>query len=404
MWERTKKVSLILSIIMITNTSIIGQSYEIGHTSSIFNDSTRNRDISTEIFYPAEVAGQDVVITGGPYPVLIFGHGFVMTFESYDNFWNELVPQGYIMVFPGTEEGFTPDHGAFGLDLLFLEEAISHENTNNSSILFGAVENKSAVLGHSMGGGSSFLAAENNSNITTMINFAAAETTPSCISAATNVTIPALVFAGSEDCVASPIDNQIPMYDSLASESKTYISILGGGHCYFANSNFSCTLGESFCLPVVPISREEQQDVTFDLLTLWLGYYLKNDQDSFSAFNDSLVQSSRITYMHTSIPTGILSEPLHLERNMKFKAFPNPFNSSITINFDVPPSAEPKCSIYDLLGKLVWYQSFRNDGSSDGSFIWDGTSSEGVEVEAGLFIVSIKTEEKLLNRKILLLK
>ena len=207
MWERTKKVSLILSIIMITNTSIIGQSYEIGHTSSIFNDSTRNRDISTEIFYPAEVAGQDVVITGGPYPVLIFGHGFVMTFESYDNFWNELVPQGYIMVFPGTEEGFTPDHGAFGLDLLFLEEAISHENTNNSSILFGAVENKSAVLGHSMGGGSSFLAAENNSNITTMINFAAAETPPSCISAATNVTIPALVFAGSEDCVASPIDN-----------------------------------------------------------------------------------------------------------------------------------------------------------------------------------------------------
>ena len=86
MWNRTKKVSLILSIIMITNTSIIGQSYEIGHTSSIFNDPTRNRDISTEIFYPAEVAGQDVVITGGPYPVLIFGHGFVMTFESYDNF------------------------------------------------------------------------------------------------------------------------------------------------------------------------------------------------------------------------------------------------------------------------------------------------------------------------------
>ena len=311
--SRTRNVLKYLIMLKIACISLIGQSYEIGQTSIIFSDPTRNRDISTEIFYPSDIAGTDVAISDGQHPILIFGHGFMMTFESYDNFWNELVPQGYIIIFPRSEEGFAPNHNTFGLDLAFLVDAVSEQNTQSSSILFGAIANKSALLGHSMGGGSSFLAAENNTTITTMVSFAAAETTPSSISAAANVSIPTLVFAGSEDCVAPPLENQIPMYDSLASESKTYISILGGGHCYFANASFSCTLGESFCLPIVPITREEQQDVTFDFMTLWLDYYLKNDEDSFLSFNDSLIQSSRINYVQTLIPTGLQFEPNHLE-------------------------------------------------------------------------------------------
>ena len=407
MWDmidRTKIGFKCLTILMLCQISVFGQIYEIGHTSITFNDPIRNRDITTQIFYPSDVEGTDVAISEGQHPILIFGHGFVMTFESYDNFWDELVPKGYILIFPRSEEGFTPDHNAFGLDLAFLVDAMSAENINSSSILFGAIADKSALLGHSMGGGSTFLAAENNSSITTMISFAAAETTPSSISAATNVSIPALIFSGGEDCVAPPIENQIPMYDSLASESKTYISILGGGHCYFANANFSCTLGESFCLPIVPITREEQQDVTFDFMTLWLDYYLKNDQDSFSSFNDSLVQSSRINYMHTSIPTGLQFEPNHLEHNLKIEAYPNPFNSNVTINFDIHTSSESKCSIYDLKGKEIWYQSIRNDVGFVESFIWNGMNLEGMEVEAGIYVVSIQAQADILTKKILLLK
>jgi len=59
-------------------------------------------------------------------------------------------------------------------------------------------------MGHSMVGGSSFLAAENYTNFTALINFAAATTNPSSITAASHVTVPLLMFIGENDGVAPP--------------------------------------------------------------------------------------------------------------------------------------------------------------------------------------------------------
>ncbi|GAB4284261.1 MAG: hypothetical protein Kow0068_09290 [Marinilabiliales bacterium] len=333
-------------LVMLFVSTILYSQYEVGHTTIIFNDPSRSRDIETEIYYPANTAGEDVPIVNGNFPVLIFGHGFVMAYSSYDNFWNEFVPQGYIMLFPRTEGDISPDHGEFGLDLAFLQQAMQDENLNSGSIFYGAVAPQTAVMGHSMGGGSSFLAAEANPNFSAIVNFAAAETNPSAISAAGNIQIPALIFSGSEDCVASPIDNQIPMYDSLASNCKTYISIIGGGHCYFANYNFNCTFGESTCLPVVPITREEQHDVTFNFLSLWLDFTLKGNQTAFDQFNDSLAASSRITYQQNCIST--YSE---LNNNSFIKLYPNP--ASGLINLDIP-FENYEVTIYNVLGIKVY--------------------------------------------------
>ena len=69
------------------------------------------------------------------------------------------------------------------------------ESQTSSSIFYNTVLPKTGILGHSMGGGASFLAAENNPNVNTLINFAAAETNPSAISAARNITIPTVIFS-----------------------------------------------------------------------------------------------------------------------------------------------------------------------------------------------------------------
>ena len=136
-------------------------------------------------------------------------------------------------------------------------------------------------------------------------NFAAAETSPSAISAASNITIPTLIFSGEDDCVAPPISNQNIMFDSLNSICKTQINIINGGHCYFANENTLCSFGESSCNPNLNITRNEQQSVTNDFLKIWLNFYLKSDQNSFSVFNDSLQSSNRITYSQFCNNTAI---------------------------------------------------------------------------------------------------
>jgi dienelactone hydrolase len=282
-------------------TSITAQVFPIGHTQITYTDPARGgRSIQTEIYYPATSAGEATLVAGGTFPVIVFGHGFVMTWDAYQNFWTDLVPQGYILAFPRTEGSISPVHAEFGKDLAFLVTKLQSESSSNASSLFyNHVNSKSAIMGHSMGGGSSFLAAANNTLITTMVSFAAANTSPSSITAAQNVSVPSLVFSGQNDCVAPTNAHQQKMYDSLASSCKTFINVKGGAHCEFANNNFNCNFGQSTCSPSPTITRAQQQDVTSDFLKLWLAYYLKDDCASRTIFNDSLVASPRITYQQS---------------------------------------------------------------------------------------------------------
>ena len=309
------------------SSNLFAQTFNIGHTSMDFYDNARNRNITTEIYYPADSNGDDRPISFGNFPVIVFGHGFLISWDSYDNYWTSLVPEGYILCFPTTEMGFTPSHQSFADDLIFLTSQMQIESQNSTSIFYNSILPKTGIMGHSMGGGASFLAAENNPNINTLINFAAAETNPSAISAARNINIPSLIFSGEDDCVTPPINHQNIMFDSLNSYCKTQINILNGGHCYFANENVLCSFGESSCNPTLNITRNEQQNIANDFLKIWLNFSLKSNQNSFTIFNDSLQTSNRITYSQFCNSTSIIN-PNKVDEII---IYPNPTKSFIKI-------------------------------------------------------------------------
>lgn len=297
---------VILFAMMFAATKMFAQ-HQIGHTQITFTDPARgNRAIQTEIYYPANTTGDDVSMVAGQYPVIVFGHGFVMAWDAYENLWESYVPRGYIMMFPRTEGNMlSTNHQEFGWDLQFLVGAIQAENTKPSSIFFNGVAPETALMGHSMGGGASFLAADSlvtngNTNLKTLIGYAPAESTTngvSSINSALSITVPAVIFSGSNDGVTPAVDHHTPMYNNLASSCKTFVNVLGGGHCYFANSNTNCDFGESTSSTGISITREEQQDIAQDLTNLWLDYMLKGDCDAFDYFQDSLANSTRISHL-----------------------------------------------------------------------------------------------------------
>jgi predicted dienelactone hydrolase len=299
---------IVLFVMMFAATKMFAQN-QVGHTQITFTDPARsNRAIQTEIYYPASTTGDDVSMVAGQYPVIVFGHGFVMAWSAYQNLWESYVPRGYIMMFPRTEGSLTgTDHQQFGWDLQFLVGAMQAENTKPASIFNGHVAPETALMGHSMGGGASFLAADSlctngNTNIKTLIGYAPAESSTngvSSINSATRVTVPSVVFSGSNDGVTPAADHHTPMYNNLASSCKTFVNILGGGHCYFANTNTNCDFGESTSSTGISITRLEQQDIAQDLTNLWLDYMLKDDCDAFDYFQDSLANSTRITHLQT---------------------------------------------------------------------------------------------------------
>lgn len=329
---------------------------QIGHSTIVFNDPSRNnRAIQTEVYYPATADGNDTPILAGTFPLVVFGHGFVMAWSSYENMWTSLVPQGYIVAFPTTEGGLAPVHADFGLDLTYLVSSIQSSGAGGS-VPAASVGSTSAIMGHSMGGGSTFLAGANNTAITTIVTLAAANTNPSSVSAAIDVSVPTLLFSGTNDCVTPPAQHQDLMYNSTGASYKTQIYISGGGHCNFADFNFNCTFGEATCTPTPTISRAEQQSTTEDFLKLWLGYFLKGECSKAQEFQDSLAVSTRISYRQSqsiACLTGIADQS---KQNNAVAVFPNPSDGTFTVSSK--QESIRQVLVYDLLGKLIQTYNF----------------------------------------------
>ena len=199
---------LVFVIFIMSNMAVRAQGFSVGHAQAAYIDATRaNRNVTCELYYPADAAGDNVAIAAGVFPVVVIGHGFVMSASVYDIYWNALVPEGYVVAVPTTEGSLFPSHDNFGKDMAFLVSQLQLEGTNAASFLYNAIATTSAVMGHSMGGGSAFLAMQANPNITAMAAMAPAETNPSAVGAAANIQRPTLIFAGINDCVAPPADH-----------------------------------------------------------------------------------------------------------------------------------------------------------------------------------------------------
>jgi dienelactone hydrolase len=282
--------------------SVFGQ-FQVGHRTITFNDPSRTggfgsgggpgRQIQTEIYYPSTAAGDNTPLANGDFPVIVFGHGFAMAWDAYSNIWQRYAAMGYILAFPRTEGGLIPgpSHNDFGLDLKLVGDRMLAEDNLASSPFFEKINGNVGIMGHSMGGGASMLGSANNSAIKTVVGLAPAETDPSAIAAAANVDVPALIFSGGQDGVTPPDEHHLPIYNSLASAKKTFVNIVGGAHCYFANSNFNCDFGEGTSSSGISITRAEQQTRTYSLLDPWLDYTLRGNCEAYEAFVNELDDS-----------------------------------------------------------------------------------------------------------------
>jgi pimeloyl-ACP methyl ester carboxylesterase len=303
-------------------------SYSVGHTSRSFFDDSRGRNVPTEIYYPAPYSGADVPLEGSAHPLLVFGHGFLMEWQAYQNLWEHFVPQGYIMAFPRTETGTSPDHGVFAEDLRFVSDRLYELADSTGTTFFGKLSSKWALIGHSMGGGAAFLAASGDSTVSSLIAFAPAETTPSAIDSSASLQAPLLVFSGEQDGVTPPPDHHLPLYDSSASDCKFFISILGGAHCYFAEPNTYCDLGEANASTGISVTRSEQQQIAYHFADPWMAAVLQGDPSAFSTFEDRTMNDGSIAYYRTCSmdPTSLQATA---SEGLSVRVHPNPVRDRV---------------------------------------------------------------------------
>ena len=84
--------------------------------------------------------------------------------------------------------------------------------------------------------------------------------------------------------------------------------------------------------------------------------------------------------------------------------FPNPFNPSTTIRFDLPIATKINLTIYNMLGQKV--KTLKNSQLSAGYHLvnWNATNDQGFPVSAGMYFYQIRTNEFVKTKKMLLLK
>jgi len=84
--------------------------------------------------------------------------------------------------------------------------------------------------------------------------------------------------------------------------------------------------------------------------------------------------------------------------------FPNPFNASTVIQFDIQQEEKVSLSIFDLQGRMIKRLMQGTAGPGSHSLIWDGTNAEGFVVASGVYLIELSTPNFRQIRRALLVK
>jgi hypothetical protein len=121
----------------------------------------------------------------------------------------------------------------------------------------------------------------------------------------------------------------------------------------------------------------------------------------------SLSSNAKICFIEIAKKKGItigIESPKKIEQLNLRQNFPNPFNPSTKINYEIRKSGNVKIRIYDINGRLV--KELINENKKYGKYtiVWDGNDSKGNTVATGNYIYQLISADALLSKKMTFIK
>lgn len=84
--------------------------------------------------------------------------------------------------------------------------------------------------------------------------------------------------------------------------------------------------------------------------------------------------------------------------------YPNPFNSSTSIEFGLPRQSQVTVTVYNLLGQNIRSLVDRDESAGNYTIIWDGKDASGEPVASGVYFYRFETGDHSETKKMLLLR
>ena len=85
-------------------------------------------------------------------------------------------------------------------------------------------------------------------------------------------------------------------------------------------------------------------------------------------------------------------------------AYPNPFNPTTTLRFDLPEVSDVNVVIYNMLGQKVRTLNMNSISAGSHSIKWNATNDLGDPVGAGVYLYKLQAQDFIKPRKMILLK
>ena len=111
--------------------------------------------------------------------------------------------------------------------------------------------------------------------------------------------------------------------------------------------------------------------------------------------------SITITIENVQLDLGDESMPTEFRT---YPAFPNPFNNVVLLKWDIPNETNFSVSIFDVLGRQVWFENWGIVIPGQYSMRWNGKDINYQTVSGGIYFVRTRTGENVTQQKILFLK
>lgn len=84
--------------------------------------------------------------------------------------------------------------------------------------------------------------------------------------------------------------------------------------------------------------------------------------------------------------------------------YPNPFNPTTSLRYDLPENSMVNVTIYDMLGRQIKTLVNQDQIAGYKSVVWDATNDYGKPVSAGIYLYQIRVGNYIQTKKMVFLK
>lgn len=275
------------------------------------DDKVRERTIPAIVWKPSAVSG--------PFPFVALNHGAGMSADSaieggYAYIGEALAQRGYVVA-AWDEYAMVGTQLDYILDSAAIRDTMFNASDDSSHEFHGLLCDRAVGVGHSLGGGAEFVAADEevmrtcggstpcNGGYTANFQGLATlsggfkwdmEGVPDPYETARRLSIPALFVSGTRDCMVKPLEENYPFFRNMTHSScRIFANVTGADHCQWAGlssvAQAACVELEKVAMQCGPtLSAKEQQAVALKYILPFFDFVTQGDSSSLGTLLSQL--------------------------------------------------------------------------------------------------------------------